>query len=128
MASEYWLDGAAWRAIEPLLPRNQPGARRVDDRRIISGIVHVLRSGCRWKDCPSVYGPYTTVYNRWNRWCGRGIWLRIFQALAETRPADIAMIDSSSIKVQRASAGGKGGLRPRLSAARAAAAQQKSMP
>lgn len=128
MASEYWLDDASWAVIEPHLPHNQPGARRVDDRRIISGIVHVLRSGCRWKDCPSAYGPHTTVYNRWNRWCGRGIWLRIFHALADTRPTDVAMIDSSSVKVQRASAGGKGGLRPRLSAARAVAAQQKSTP
>jgi transposase len=47
MTGQYWLDDAAWAAIEPLLPRNQPGARRVDDRRIISGIVHVLRSGRR---------------------------------------------------------------------------------
>ena len=85
MATEYWLDDAAWEAIEPLLPRNQPGARRVDDRRIISGIVHVLRSGCRWKDCPAIYGPPTTVYNRWNRWSGRGLWMRIFHALADPR-------------------------------------------
>ena len=128
MAAEYWLDDAAWAAIEPLLPRNQPGARRVDDRRVISGIVHVLRSGCRWKDCPAIYGPPTTIYNRWNRWSGRGLWMRIFHALADARPADVAMIDSSAIKAQRASAGGKGGLRPRQSAARAAAARQRSTP
>jgi len=128
MAAEYWLDDAAWAVIEPLLPRNQPGARRVDDRRVISGIVHVLRSGCRWKDCPAVYGPPTTVYNRWNRWSGRGLWMRIFQALADARPTDVAMIDSSAVKAQRASAGGKGGLRPRQSVARAAAARQRSTP
>jgi len=68
MAGEYWLSDRAWAAIEPLLPTNQPGARRVDDRRVISGIIHVLRSGCRWQDCPSVYGPATTIYNRFNRW------------------------------------------------------------
>ena len=109
MAAEYWLDDAAWAAIEPLLPRNQPGARRVDDRRVISGIVHVLRSGCRWKDCPAIYGPPTTIYNRWNRWSARGLWMRIFHALADVRPADVAMIDSSAVKAQRASADGKGG-------------------
>jgi transposase len=128
MAAEYCLDDAVWAAIEPLLPRNQPGARRVDDRRVISGIVHVLRSGCRWKDCPAIYGPPTTIYNRWNRWSGRGLWMRIFQALADARPADLAMIDSSAVKAQRASAGGKGGLRPRQSAARAAAARQRFTP
>jgi transposase len=52
MAGEFWLSDRAWAAIEPLLPKNQPGARRVDDRRVISGIIHVLRSGCRWQDCP----------------------------------------------------------------------------
>ncbi|MFV0513555.1 MAG: transposase, partial [Jhaorihella sp.] len=46
MAVEYWLSDRAWAAIEPLLPKNQPGARRVNDRRVISGIIHVLRVGC----------------------------------------------------------------------------------
>ena len=64
MAGGFWLSDRAWAAIEPLLPMNQPGARRVDDRRVISGIIHVLRVGCRWQDCPSDYGPATTVYNR----------------------------------------------------------------
>ncbi|MGB3627287.1 MAG: transposase, partial [Henriciella sp.] len=49
------------------MPENQPGARRVDDRRVISGIMHVLKSGCRWQDCPAAYGPPTTIYNRFHR-------------------------------------------------------------
>jgi hypothetical protein len=57
MGGEFWLSEAQWGAIEPLLSKNQPGARRTDDRRVISGIVHVLKTGCRWQDCPSVYGP-----------------------------------------------------------------------
>jgi transposase len=57
MREIFWLDDEAWAAIAPLLPTNQPGARRVDDRRIISGIIHVLKSGCRWKDCPPEQGP-----------------------------------------------------------------------
>ena len=66
MANEFWLSDDAWAVIEPLLPSNQPGARRVDDRRVISGIIHVLKSGCRWQDCPAAYGPPTTIYNRFN--------------------------------------------------------------
>jgi len=66
MGDLFWLSDEAWAAIEPHLPKNQPGARRVDDRRVISGIVHVLKSGCRWRDCPPVYGPRTTIYNRFN--------------------------------------------------------------
>ena len=60
----FWLSDEAWMAIEPHLPKNQPGARRVDDRRVISGILHVLKVGCRLCDCPTDYGPSTTVYNR----------------------------------------------------------------
>ncbi|EWY41954.1 transposase [Skermanella stibiiresistens SB22] len=54
----FWLDNAAWPVIEPHLPKNQPGARRVDDRRIISGIIHVPKSGCRWKDFRRVANRY----------------------------------------------------------------------
>jgi transposase len=62
MTGLFWLSDAQWAVMEPFMPKNQPGARRVDDRRTISGIVHVIR--CRWQDCPRDYGPPTTVYNR----------------------------------------------------------------
>jgi transposase len=109
MTDEYWLDDRALAAIEPLLPKNRPGARRVDDRRVMSGILFVLRSDCRWKDCPAVYGPPTTIYNRWNRWSAQGLWTRLFKALADAGPAEVAMIDSSAVKAHRSAAGGKGG-------------------
>src|SRR3954454_15838560 len=109
MADEYLIGDKAWSAIDPLLPKVYAGARRKDDRRVISGIVHVLRSGCRWQDCPAVYGPSTTVYNRFNRWSRRGLWQGIFDALAETIANDTRSIDSTSIKVQRSAAGGEGG-------------------
>jgi transposase len=48
----YWLSDAEWRRIEPLLPRGRKGAHWVDDRRVISGIVYMLRCGARWRDCP----------------------------------------------------------------------------
>src|SRR5271156_512053 len=96
MASEFWLSEAQWGAIEPLLPKNQPGARRTDDRRVLSGIVHVLKTGCRWQDCPSVYGPPTTIYNRFRRWTMRGLWRRLFEALARAEPGDGQAIDSTT--------------------------------
>src|SRR3954464_11605798 len=109
MADEYLIGDKAWSAIDPLLPKVYAGARRKDDRRVISGIVHVLRSGCRWQDCPAVYGPSTTVYNRFNRWSRRGLWQGIFDALAETIANDTRPIDTTSIKVLRSAAGGEGG-------------------
>jgi transposase len=80
----YWLSDPEWAAIEPHLPKGRCGARRVDDRRVVSGIVHMLRSGARWRDCPADYGPYTTVYNRFNRWSRQGVWSEIFYALTGT--------------------------------------------
>ena len=56
----------------PHLPTNQTGPARDDDRRIISGIIHMLQCGARWRDCPPDFGPYTTIYNRFNRWAKRG--------------------------------------------------------
>lgn len=123
----FWLSDKAWAAIEPHLPQNQPGARRVDDRRVISGIVHVLKVGCRWCDCPADYGPSTTIYNRFNRWSRRGFWLKLLDALVNAGVvAKSTAIDSTYIKAQRAAFGGKGGARPRRSVDRAVAGRPRS--
>lgn len=126
-ANLFWLSDEQWQEIEPHLPTDVRGKERVDDRRIISGILHVLKSGCRWKDCPAEYGPPTTVYNRFVRWAERGIWERLFRALAARGRCDgTQMIDSTHIKAHRSASGGKGGSRNRRSAARAAGATRKS--
>jgi transposase len=128
MSRLFWLSDEAWAAIEPHLPKNQPGARRVDDRRVISGILHVLKTGCRWKDCPAEYGPPTTVYNRFNRWSRRRLWTRILDALvAKGVLALSASIDSTYVKAHRTAQGGKGGRRRRPSALRAAGRPPRSM-
>jgi len=125
--SLFWLSDEAWAAIEPHLPKNQPGARRVDDRRVISGIIHMLKCGGRWADCPAEYGPATTVYNRWNRWSRRGIWTRILAALSEEGwIAETGQIDSSYIKTHRSAGGAKGGREPTPLASRVAAGQRRS--
>ena len=64
----FWLNDKQWAQIKPHLPTNQTGPARDDDRCIISGIIHMLQCGARWCDCPTDYGPYTTIYNRFNRW------------------------------------------------------------
>ena len=106
MRKMFWLSDEAWSGIEPLLPSNQPGARRVDDRRIISGIIHVLQSGCSWRDCPAEYGPYTTVDNRFNRWSRRKVWKRIYASLVEEgRIGGTVALDSTHVKAHRSAAG-----------------------
>ncbi len=125
----FWLSDKAWAAIEPHLPKNQPGARRVDDWRVISGILHVLKVGCRWCDCPPDYGPSTTIYNRFNRWSRRGIWLKLLAALVDAGVVTkCTAIDSTYIKIQRAAFGAKGGARRKRSGVPAAVGPRKSMP
>ena len=82
MSKLFCLSDTQWAAFEPHLPKNQPGARRVDDRRVISGIIHVLKTGCRWCDCPPDYGPSTTISNRFNRWSHRRFRTDLIEVLA----------------------------------------------
>jgi mannitol 2-dehydrogenase len=111
MADFFWFSDDQWSRIEPLLPVNGKGARRVDDRRVLSGIVHALQSGGRWGDCPPIYGPKKTLYNRFVRWAERGIWEGIFSALAGADGVpDRLFIDSTCIKAHRTAGGAKGGL------------------
>ena len=109
MADLFWLSDEQWAVIEPFMPRDQPGPERKDDRQIISGILHVLTSGCRWRDCPAAYGPRTTVYNRFNRWSRRGFWKAMLSALAEAGWAgNVGTLDSSFARAHRSVHGGKG--------------------
>jgi transposase len=124
---QFWLTGEQFAKIAPHLPTDTRGKERVDDRRVISGIVHVLKSGGRWVDAPPDYGPKKTLYNRFVRWAEKGVWVGVFEALAQAGgpPAQV-LIDSSAVKAHRSAAGGKGGRKIRRSAARAAAARRKS--
>ena len=124
----FWLSDEQWAKIEPLLPTDVRGKARVDDRKVLSGILHVIKSGCRWCDCPPDYGPPTTIYNRFVRWAERGVWERLFQELARRgRSTDTQMIDSTHIKAHRSASGGKGGSKTRRLVGHAAAATRKSM-
>lgn len=129
MSDFFWFTDAQWVRIEPLLPRDTRGVERVDDRRVLSGIVHALKSGGRWADCPrDVYGPKKTLYNRFVRWAERGVWEDIFAALAGADGVpDRLFIDSTCIKVHRTAGGGKGGPWPMVSAAPKADATPNSM-
>ena len=123
----FWLSDEQWQQIGPHLPRDVRGKDRVDDRRVISGILHVLKSGCRWCDCPPEYGPPTTIYNRFVRWAERGVWERLFRELAgRGRSTDTQMIDSTHVKAHRSASGAKRGSRRKLLDARAAGAIRKS--
>jgi len=127
--SQFWLSEHQFARLKPHLPTDTRGQPRVDDRRVISGIVHVLKSGGRWVDAPEVYGPRKTLYNRFVRWSAKGVWTHVFQALASAGgpPAQV-LIDSSAVKAHRCAAGAKGGSVTRRSADPEADEPRRSTP
>lgn len=122
MSDLFWLTDEQLRRIEPHFPLSH-GIPRVDDLRVVSGIVHVIRNGLRWRDAPGDYGPHKTLYNRFVRWSRLGVFDRIFASLAEDAgEPDAVMIDSTHLKAHRTAASLlKKGLFPAVSAAPRAA-------
>ena len=101
MAEMFLLTKAQMRRIKLYFPRSH-GKPRVDDRRVISGIIYVIRNGLRWRDAPSVYGPHKTLYNRFVRWSRMGVFNHIFAELAVSAGApELIMIDSTHLKAHR---------------------------
>jgi transposase len=90
--------------ISPHFPLSH-GIARVDDRRVVSGIIYVIRHGLQWKDAPQAYGPHKTLYNRFVRWSRLGVFDRVFAALAAEGPKpERIMIDATHLKAHRTAA------------------------
>jgi len=121
------LTDEEWALLEPLLPTQRKSAR-VDDRRILNAIFYVLRAGMPWRDLPERYGPYTTAYNRFNRWSRRGVFKRMFDTLAAKSRDSLHLIDSTIVKAHRSASGAKGGRKIRRSASAGVGAARKFMP
>jgi putative transposase len=119
MADLFLLSEAQMRRIAPYFPLSH-GISRVDDRKVISGIVFVIRNGLRWRDAPKDYGPHKTIYNRFIRWSRLGVFNKIFAALAaKGGKPDRLMIDATHLKAHRTAASLlKKGLFPDVSGAR----------
>ena len=113
MSDLFWLTDEQMGRLRPFFPKSH-GKARVDDRRVLSGILHVLRNGLRWQDAPAVYGPHKTLYNRFARWSRLGVFARIFRDLAKPGPdGDTIMIDSTHLKAHRTAASLSKGARGR---------------
>lgn len=104
MADLFWLTEAQMARLSPFFPKPH-GKPRVDDRRVLSGIIFVNRNGLRWRDAPAEYGPSKTLYNRWKRWSDKGIFAQIFVELAkEGKATETVMIDATYLKAHRTAA------------------------
>lgn len=122
MSNLFWLSDAQMARLEPYFPKSH-GKPRVDDRRVLSGIIFINRNGLRWCDAPKEYGPAKTLYNRWKRWSARGVFARIMMGLAaESADHKTIMIDATYLKAHRTASSlqvKKGGEAARLGAQKA---------
>ncbi len=101
MSDLIWLSKEQVSRIKPFFPLCR-GVPRVDDRRILSGIIFVIRNGLRWRDAPREYGPHKTLYNRFIRWSRLGVFDRIFSSLSgQTGVPETLMIDATHLKAHR---------------------------
>ena len=104
MSDLFWLTDKQMRRIEPYFPLSH-GIPRVDDQRVLSGIIFVIRNGLRWRDAPADYGPHKTIYNRFIRWSRLGVFNRIFAELSAKGPQpERLMIDATHLKAHRTAA------------------------
>ena len=101
MSNLYWLNEDQMARLRPFFPKSH-GKPRVDDRRVLSGIIFINRNGLRWCDAPKEYGPAKTLYNRWKRWGDMGVFARIMDGLAsEAATPKTVMIDATYLKAHR---------------------------
>ncbi len=102
MSHLFWLDQEHLKRIQHMFPKPR-GVARADDRKVLSGIAHVIRNGLRWRDAPPEYGPHKTLYNRFRRWSENGIFERIFAELANpgVESSGVLMIDATHLKTHR---------------------------
>lgn len=101
MSNLYWLTEAQMARLRPYFPKSR-GRSRVDDKRVLSGIIFINRNGLRWCDAPAEYGPPKTLYNRWKRWSDMGVFARIMMGLAEQAPDNKTIsIDATYLKAHR---------------------------
>ncbi len=104
MSTLFYLSPEQMARIKPCFPLSH-GVPRVDDTRVVSGIIYVIRHGLQWKDAPREYGPYKTLYNRFIRWSRLGIFNKIFAELVEQNGSTTRlMIDASHLKAHRTAA------------------------
>ena len=101
MSNLFWLTEAQMARLRPFFPKSH-GRPRVDDTRVLSGIIFINRNGLRWCDAPREYGPSKTLYNRWKRWSDMGVFARIMAGLAaEATDHRTIMIDATYLKAHR---------------------------
>jgi putative transposase len=117
------LSDRQWNRIEPHCVGKfaDPGGTGADNRMFVEAVLWIARTGSPWRDLPSIFGNWNSVYVRFNRWSKGGVWQRIFAALSDDPDFEYLIVDSTIVRAHQHAAGAKGGLKIRPSAVRAAA-------
>ena len=116
------LTDAQWARIAALVPgkKSDPGRTGADTRLFVDAVLWIAHTGSPWRDLPDAFGPWYSVYTRFWRWSRRGVWESLFKALADDPDFEYLIIDSTIVRAHQHAAGARGGLKIRLSDARAA--------
>lgn len=100
------LTDAQWKRLEPLLPpRGGRGRPNRPHRLMVEAMIWILRTGAPWRDLPSEYGSWKTVYTRFSRWSDKGVLKAVFDALAQEHDGEGYMIDGTIMRAHQDASG-----------------------
>jgi transposase len=100
---------------------DQRGSTGRNNRMFVEGVLWIVRTGSPWRDLPEAFGEWNSVFRRFSRWGRKGVWQRIFEAMSDDPDFEYLIIDSTIVRAHQHASGAKGGLKIKLSDARAAA-------
>ena len=113
MVQRHELTDEQWKRIEPLLPQGMGRPSKQGDRVFVNAVLFWAKTGIPWRDLPSRYGPWKSVFNRFDRWAAQGVWERIFKELQVEVDPDGSILDATIVRAHQHSAGKKGGPKTR---------------
>jgi transposase len=122
------IEQEAWERIAGLLPgkAGDPGVTAADNRLFINAVFWIAKTGAPWRDLPPRFGPWNSVFQRFNRWSKKGVWQKVAEALADDADLEWLMIDSTVVRAHQHAAGKKGGKKTHSSAAARAGSARRS--
>jgi transposase len=130
MKRRHELSDEQWARIGPLLPgrAGDPGRTGKDNRKFVDAVLWIGKTGAPWRDLPERFGPWNSVFQRYNRWCKKGVWQRVLEALGGDADLEYLLLDSTIVRAHQHAAGAKGGRATKPSAVLVAVGARKSTP
>lgn len=108
MKRRHEITDEAWDRIKDLLPgkKDDPGCTAADNRLFINAVLWMARTGAPWRDLPERFGEWNSVFQRFNRWCKRGVWAKVLSAWQEP-DLECLMLDSTIVRAHQHAAGAR---------------------